>query len=138
MDNLDAKKLTDCIRKGANLEVILSEGKTLLHVAAGTNLMYLLSLGAIDVNARDAWRRTPLHCAVDLEEVELCVAAGADVFAVDAGGNTARVTLAGNLNPGEKESVMNFLEYVERAVKFHGRWQLSDTEEHRETVSESE
>lgn len=81
------------IAAGFDLRTRGSHGETILHAAAlSTNEMMKYLLGyeevKMGIHIRDADRETPLHCAMDPENVRLLLDNGADMHARDIGKNT--------------------------------------------------
>ena len=72
-----------------------TDGDTLVHLAAGQNLLELLSFlisRGVDCNARNKSGSTPLHCAAErgcTVAATILLEAGATVDAVNANGKTA-------------------------------------------------
>ena len=85
------------VQAGADKGIVGAEQMTMLHFAMlnlrGSNhLAVLEELGKADVNATDAWERTPLHVAAQygsVGNVQWLLDNGADVSLVDDEGRTA-------------------------------------------------
>lgn len=93
----DISTMKALVAGGASLE--LTQNETPLLIAIGRNdveaVSFLLSAGA-DVNKGDAYNARPLHHAVLRPQImQLLLAAGAEVDAVNGGGNTPLLTCAG-------------------------------------------
>ena len=83
--------------KKCNLNIFNNEGDTALHIAAyiesnGIQIVRcLLRSGKCNLNQLNAWYETPLHVACKYKHskvVEMLIANGADLHAVDMDGNT--------------------------------------------------
>lgn len=93
----DISTMKALVAAGALLE--LTQDETPLLIAIGRNdieaVSFLLSAGA-DVNKGDAWNARPLHhAALRPQIMQLLLAAGAEVDAVNGGGNTPLLICAG-------------------------------------------
>lgn len=93
----DISTMKALVAAGALLE--LTQDETPLLIAIGRNdieaVSFLLSAGA-DVNKGDAWNGRPLHhAALRPKIMQLLLAAGAEVDAVNGGGNTPLMICAG-------------------------------------------
>ncbi|MBK7930719.1 MAG: ankyrin repeat domain-containing protein [Bryobacterales bacterium] len=100
----DLAKVKLLVAKGADVKAVSRQGRTALHVAAGSTdalaiARMLLAKGA-DVNAADGLGQTPLICAEmsQTELIGLLVRSGADVNATSASGTTALMNAAGSNN----------------------------------------
>ncbi|MBN1766117.1 MAG: ankyrin repeat domain-containing protein [Sedimentisphaerales bacterium] len=107
-NDIDMKGLENYIQEGQAFWGTDSMGNTLLHYVAGKDsgngdlLMILIDWG-LDVNARNAYKETPLHKAVrwdEVKNVEILLSRGADVHARDKDGNTPLNIMANNYANG--------------------------------------
>lgn len=103
----DISTMKALVAAGASLE--LTQNETPLLIAIGRNdieaVSFLLSAGA-DVNKGDACNGRPLHhAALRPQIMQLLLAAGAEVDAVNGGGNTPLLVCAGADVKGVESSV---------------------------------
>jgi hypothetical protein len=124
----DARRLAGFVERGADLTVVLPQRKTLLHIASEDTLALLLSLRVIDVNAKDNRKRTPLYYVMNLEELRLLLAAGANVLAKDWLGLTLKDFLKKRSDLEEKESIMLLVEKAEEISLLCAQQQSSETD----------
>lgn len=106
------------ITTGWNPQERLQQGYSLLHLAAALgrpqSVRWLLSYGSITVDDADnAYRLTPLHCAVlgkDFRCVKLLVDAGANKAAMDYQGSIPSQLLPLDINERIKEEIAKMIE----------------------------
>ena len=88
---------------GASPRSASDEGLTSLHFAAaapdGAVAELLMKRANLDVNVRDALRRTPLHCVLTPAAAITLIKAGAQVDARDAAGRTPLMAHVGGKGP---------------------------------------
>jgi ankyrin repeat protein len=79
-DLLSVKNLVDFMKAGADITSVDEFEASLLHKLTGNALLALLALRVIDVDGRDESGNPPLNFAINKEEVEIFIAAGANCF----------------------------------------------------------
>ncbi len=87
----DVESARALIEKGANLNVTAGNGFTPMHFAKSADMVALYRQHGLSVTAVNQDQQTPLHMVSihgDKATAEAMIAAGADVKAVDAAGNT--------------------------------------------------
>ena len=136
----DADTLAEAIRSGANVNMRLPYGDTLLMYAAGeVDLVEALVEAGADVNARDEFGATALMRAALYDEaapIRRLVRAGADVDAADQDGLTALMVAALDGNEDAVEALL-LAGANAHARDAHGRTALDFAKlEENETVVE--